>query len=171
MPNEDEVTTHEEIVEEVQEETYEPQEDIEELKKKLATLEAQKEHWREKATKAVERKPEVVNSPANTLTPGDLIAITNAKINAEDMDRVDWFAKSNGISLREALEHPEMKAILEIRNEQRQSAIASNVESVRRGSAKMSEETLLNNARMGKLPTTDDEIEALVQAQSKYRRS
>jgi hypothetical protein len=169
MPNEDEVTTQEEIVqeEEVYEEQVEQQEDVEELKKKLATLEAQKEHWRRKAAEKKETVQEVQSSL--TLSAGDMMAIKNADLAPQDMDLVEKFAKDNKLSLREALAHPHAKAILAYESELRNTAVATNVENVRRGSARIDPETLLNNASMGKIPTNDDEIEALIQAKRKYR--
>lgn len=165
MPNDEEVITQETDTEttentEVEEQEQET-ESIEDLRKRLATAEAQKEHWREKAKAA---------KPANVgLSAGDIQAITNAKIRPEDMDRVEWFARANDISLREALEDPEMKAILALREERRATAVATNVENVRRGAVKMTDDTLVQNARFGKLPTSDDQIEQLISAKLKRK--
>ena len=173
MPNELEQQVEQEVeqVEEVPQEEAQPEVNLEEklaeLEKKLATTVAQKEHWREEAAKA---KKAPAPTPTMNLSPGDMLAVQQAKITeADDMDRVAWFADSNGISLREALVHPEMKAILALREEQRRVAVATNVESVRRGSVKINDETLLQNASMGKIPTADDEIEALVSAKFKRK--
>lgn len=157
--NDTETTENTEVVE-VEDEI----ESLEDLKKRLATAEAQKEHWRKKATE----KPAPAPAPKNGLSAGDIQAISNAKIQPEDMDRVEWFAAANSISLREALAHPEMKAILALREEQRNTAIATNVENVRRGTIKVTDDTLLNNAAMNKLPEADDQIEQLIAA--KYKR-
>lgn len=167
MPNDSEVITqendNEEVVVEEVEEVVEI-ETLEDLKKRLATAEAQKEHWRKKANE----KPTEV--PAHTgLSAGDIQAISNAKIQPEDMDRVEWFASANNISLREALSHPEMKAILSLREEQRNTAIATNVENVRRGTVKVTDDTLLNNAAASKFPESDDQIEQLIAAKFKRR--
>jgi hypothetical protein len=171
-PNDNEVITQENDTETTENNTEEvvvedvPEiESLEDLKKRLATAEAQKEHWRKKAT---EVKTQVPTSPKG-LNAGDIQAITNAKIQPEDMDRVEWFASANNISLRQALEHPEMKAILSLREEQRNTAIATNVENVRRGTVKVTDDTLLNNAAINKYPTTDDQIEQLIAAKFKRR--
>lgn len=143
----------------------EEEETVESLKKKLANTIAQKEHWRTKATE----KKEAPAPSKNGLSAGDIQAISNAKIQPEDMDRVEWFAAANNISLRESLAHPEMKAILALREEQRNTAIATNVENVRRGTVKVTDDTLLNNASMNKFPESDDQIEQLIAAKFKRR--
>lgn len=162
MPNEEEVV--QEVVEEQVEEQVQEVDEVEELRKKIATLEAQKEHWREKANKPVKEETPQYQG----LSAGDLMAIKNADITEKDMDLVEKFAKDNGMPLRDALHHPHMKAILDYEKEIRNTAIATNVESVRRGAVKVSDDSLIQNASMGKLPTTDDEIEQLVNA--KFRR-
>lgn len=155
--NDTETTENTEVEEVVEIET------LEELKKRLATAEAQKEHWRKKAN---EKPAEQLQTG---LSAGDIQAISNAKIQPEDMDRVEWFASANNISLREALSHPEMKAILALREEQRNTAIATNVENVRRGTVKVTDDTLLNNVAANKFPETDDQIEQLIAAKFKRR--
>lgn len=143
-------------------------EDVDDLKKKLATAEAQKEHWRKKAT---EKKPEVEQErvSSNSLNAGDMMAIKNADLDPQDMDLVEKFAKDNNISLREALSHPHAKAILAYEAELRTTAVASNVEGVRRGTVKVTDDTLLNNASANKLPTTEDDIERLISAKMKQK--
>jgi hypothetical protein len=164
---ENEIEQVQEVVEETQEEVIEEvqEESVEELKKRLATLEAQKEHWRDKANKTVEVKP----SPRLGLSAGDLMAIKNADIEEKDMDLVEKFANDNGLPLREALHHPHMKAILAYEKEVRTTSVATNVENVRRGAVKVTDDTLISNAMNNKLPTTDDEIEQLIHAKFKRR--
>ena len=114
-------------------------------------------------------KPTPMKTESRNLSPGDLLAVMNAKINEDDMDRVERFAISEGLSIREALKNPEMKAILDLREEQRNTAIATNVEGVRRGSVKITDDTLLHNASAGKMPDSDDDIERLIAAKMKYK--
>lgn len=163
MENDIEVPVEETQAKEVIEEVAQPS--VEELQKKIDELTSQKEHWREKASKVVE-KP--VQKYESAYSAGDLLAIQQAKLTeAEDVDKAEWFAKAKGIPFREALNDPEFKAIINLRQEQRNSAIASNVDSVRRGVVKITDDTLLQNAQMGKIPTADDEIERLVHIKSK----
>jgi len=149
----------------------EPEESAEELKARLAKAEEVANNYKIRAEKAEARakeEKEEVKSPLN-LSAGDMMAIKNANVDPEDMDAVEDFAKWRKISLREALVHPEMKAILDYRNEIKTTTVATNVENVRRGATKINDETLVMNASMGKIPTSDDEIEALVAAKFKRK--
>lgn len=105
----------------------------------------------------------------NSLNAGDMMAIKNADLDPQDMDLVEKFARDNNISLREALAHPHAKAILAYEAELRTTAIASNVDGVRRGTIKVTDDTLLQNASANKLPTTEDDIERLVSAKMKQK--
>jgi ribosomal protein L19 len=161
--------TTENIEEDIELEEVE-EEDVQDLKKRLATAEAQKEHWRKKALTEKQQKPAPTQATTfPNLSPGDLVAISNAKINEEDMDRVARFAQSEGLTIREALKNPEMKAILSLREEMRTTAIATNVEGVRRGSVKLNDDALLYNAQSGKLPTSDDDIERLIALKIRHK--
>lgn len=171
MENETEIITQEndseeEVeLEEVEEEQEEQEESVEQLKKKLATLEAQKEHWREKANKP---KEEVVVQNSS-LSSSDLLAVMKANVHEDDMERVEKFAKMEGVSIKDALKNPELKAILSLREEQRNTASATNVTNVRRGSVKMTDEQIIANAQAGKLPEDDDAIARLVAAKRKLK--
>lgn len=162
--NDTEQTENTEIVEEVVEEAEVVEESVEDLKKRLATAEAQKEHWRKKAN---EPKKEVEAQPG--LAPADLLAVMNAHVHEDDMERVERFAKSESTSIREALKNPELKAILALREEQRTTATASNVTNTRRGATVTPEATLISNARAGKLPESDADIERLIAAKLKEK--
>lgn len=154
--------TTEEVVEEV--------EDIESVRAKLAKAEEIAENQRIRAEKAEARAKEKKVEPSNTsLNAGDMMAIKNANIDPQDMDLVEKFAKDNNMSLRESLMHPHVKAILAYEEELRTTAVATNVESVRRGASKISVDRLLENASAGKIPTSDDEIEALISAKLKRK--
>lgn len=138
---------------------------IDELNKKIATLEAQKNHFREKASK----REALETSTRADMSPADLVAVMNAGVHQDDMERVERFAISEGISIRDAVAHPELKAMLDVRNEQRNTAVATNVENVRRGASKVSADTLMQRANKGDIPSGDDEIEALVAAKAKFK--
>lgn len=155
----EEAAVKEDLLEE--EVTTEP-ESAEDLKKKIQTLEAQKNHYREKASK----REALETSTSASMSPADLVAVMNAGVHQDDMERVERFAISEGVSIRDAVKNPELQAILDVRSEQRNTAVATNVENVRRGNAKASAESLLNRANKGDIPTNDDEIEALVAARS-----
>jgi len=168
----------EEIVEEVVEEqvSEEPVEEeapveevesneptIEQLKKQVATTTAQKNHFKNQ----LEKRAPLETSTKADMSPADLVAVMQAGVHADDMERVERFAISEGVSIREAVVNPELQAVLDVRNEQRNTAVATNVENVRRGASKVSAESLINRANKGDIPSTDDEIEALVSAKLK----
>lgn len=172
MTNDEEVITQETDTEttentevEAQEEVVVEEDSVEELKKRLATAEAQKEHWRKKAGE-VKKAPE----SASTFSSADLLAVMNAKVHEDDMERVERFAKMEGVSIREALKNPELKAILDLRQEQRTTASAANVSNVRRGAVKTSDDALIANASAGKIPDNDEDIERLIAAKMKASR-
>jgi hypothetical protein len=158
------------VAPEVTEEVVEEVEDIESVRARLAKAEEIAENQRIRAEKAEAKAKERKVEPTNTsLNAGDMMAIKNANIDPQDMDLVEKFSKDNGLSLRESLQHPHVKAILAYEEELRTTAVATNVESVRRGASKMSSEALLQNASAGKIPTSDDEIEALISAKLKRK--
>ena len=158
----------EETVEVVDDEVEESEEEetIESLKKKLATTVAQKKHWRDIA----EKKDTVATSTSDSsLSSSDLLAVMKANVHEDDMDRVEKFAKMEGVSIKDALKHPELKAILSLREEQRATSNAANVTNVRRGSAKLSDDAIIANAQAGKLPENDEDINRLVAAKLKRK--
>ena len=140
-------------------------ESIEDYKKRIATLEAQKNHFREKA----ERREALQTSTRADMSPADLVAVMQAGVHADDMERVERFAIAEGISIKEAVRNPELQAMLDVRNEQRQTAVATNVENVRRGASVPSADSLMQRASKGDIPSSDDEIEALVSAKMNYK--
>jgi hypothetical protein len=168
MENESEVLTQEtEQIEEVAEEQVveaeAERENLDDLQKRLATTTAQKNHYKEQ----LEKRAALETATRASLSPSDLVAVMNAQIHEDDMERVERFALSEGVSIREAVKSPELKAMLQVRAEQRNVAIATNVENVRRGVSKVSDDALVSNASMGKIPDSDDEIARLISAKMK----
>lgn len=142
--------------------------EIAELKAKAAKadeLEAKNKQLYERAKKAETKEV----PQEGTLSPADLLAVMKADVHEDDMERVERFAKMEGISIREALKSDELKAILSIRAEQRATAAGANVSNVRRGPTKISDEVLLDKAAKGDLPDSDAEIERLIAAKAKQR--
>ena len=152
-------------VDESIEEQPEPKESIEDYKKKIATLEAQKNHYRDKANK----RDALETSTRADMSPADLVAVMRAGVHQDDMERVERFAIAEGISIKEAVTNPELQAMLDVRNEQRNSAVATNIENVRRGASVPTGEALIQRAGKGDIPSSDDEIEALVSAKLNNR--
>ncbi len=117
----------------------------------------------EKAAKSV-KSVEAPVQKTGELSPKDMLAVVNAKVAEEDLDEVVDYAKFKGISVTEALKTSAIKATLAERSEQRNTAVATNTGTARRGSTQMTGEALLSNAAAGKLPESDSEIERLIMA-------
>ena len=131
--------------------------------KEKADLELKNKQLFERAKKA-EAKP---TAQAQGLATSDLLAIMSAKVHEDDVERVERFAKSEGLSIKEALKSKELKAILGIRNEERETAVATNIATTRRTAQKPTAEVLLEKASAGQLPDSDDDIAALMAAKQK----
>lgn len=161
-----EVTETEELeLDEIIDES-EPEESVEELKARLAKAEEIANNQRIRAEKAEKAKKETVQEPAtqSQISNADAMALIKANVHEDDIDRVERYAKAEGLSLREALATSELKAILAVRTEERTTAAAANVSSVRRGSSKPTPEAILTSAKAGNLPDSDADIEALMLA-------
>lgn len=131
--------------------------DVEALKKENETLKAQKEHWRKKAETKVE-------APTQTegLSQKDVIYLAKADIHENDVDEVTKYAQKMGVSVKEA--HEFYKPILNERNEERKTAQATQTKGGSRGSSKTSGDDLINQASIGKLPESDEDINKLAEA-------
>lgn len=122
--------------------------EIEELKKNM-----------EKKPSSNEQKP----SNDENYSIKDIRALND--IADEDLDDFMDLSKKFGLSPYEAKQNKDVQAILRSRAEERKTAEATNVGSGRRGSSKISGESLLEKASLtGKLPESDKEIEAMAKA-------
>lgn len=148
-----------EVVED-EEEEYTPRE--KQLYARLKKTEAE--------LKAKKTAPEAQTPASNSnLSTSDLLAVMNANVHEDDMERVEKFAKMEGISIKESLKNPDLKAILDRRAEERTTASATNVTNTRRGSTKVSDEVIVANASKGRLPEDDEGIERLIAAKRKLK--
>lgn len=147
-------------------------EDVETLKKNLATAIAQKDHWKTKATKAapvveekkeakVEAKPEAKDTG---LSQTDLYALVKADVPEEDISEITDYAKLKNITVAEALKSNVVKTILSEKKEERATAAAANTAKAKVGTASVSTDTLLANARKGILPDNDEDMTRLIKA-------
>lgn len=164
--NDTEVTenTNEESVDNT--ETEETDVDIEaEVKKATAPLYARMKKAEEEAREAKAKLAQTSGKTDKTsaeLSQKDVIYLAKSDIHDDDMDEVLKYASKSGVSVKEA--HEYLKPILAVKNEQRQTALAANVGTSKRGSGKISGDVLLDKARKGDLPTNDDDIDRLIQA-------
>ena len=170
--------TAEEIVLETTEETVADEtteENVEDVKAKLSKAEELANSYKIRAEKAerlakaqkVEVKPEVSKPNMSTR---DYIALVNAKINEEDIQEVEDYAKYKGISIADALKVGVVKTLLAEKEEMRKTAQATNVSNARRSSATVSPETILAKARKGDVPDGEDDIEKLVRSRKAYNK-
>ena len=158
----EEVTPEVTETEEVLEEEVETEESIDEIKEARQKAEELANNYKiraEKAEKLAKVKPPV---DANTLASKDLVAIMNAKVPEDDIDEVVEYAKYRKTSISEILKDPIMKATLDLRAEERNTAVASNTNTSRRGSTRVPDDVLVSNASRGKMPENDAEIARLM---------
>jgi hypothetical protein len=150
---EDTLVTQEEVVEESEEVDWKA-----EAEKQKQIAENQKIRA-EKAEKKAKEKPEQVD----TLSAVDLIAVSKAGIEPEDIEEVIDYAKFKGVPIHEALKSSVVRATLAEKAELRKSAEATNTGSARRASSVVSDEQLVENARQGSLPESDADLRRLTQ--------
>ncbi len=156
---------------EVPEEDTPEEESVEDLRARLAKAEEIAENQRIRAEKAESAKK--VEKPAKNvdLSAADIVAITKANIEPEDIEDVLEYARFKKIPLHEAIKSSVVKATLAEKAEHRKSAAALSTGPARRGTTAVPEEALLSNARTtGALPESDADINRLVQARLKSRR-
>lgn len=174
----DNANTTEEAVLETAEASTEPTETVEEsvddIKARLAKAEELNQSYKiraEKAERLIKEKKEAVSEakPVN-LNSSDLYALLEAKVSQDNISEVEEYAKYKKISISEALKSSTLKTILAEKDEQRKIASATNIGTSRRGSSKVSDEALISNARSGKLPESDEEINRLIKARMGYKQ-
>ncbi len=120
-------------------------------------------NYKVRAEKAEKKSKETVQTETRDgLSNKDVIFLAKADIHEDDMDEVlDW-AKFKKVPVSEA--YKQLKTTLQVRTEERKSAQVSNTNNARRGSSKVDGETLISNARAGKIPESDADITALLKA-------
>ena len=139
-------------------------EDVESLKKKLQTLEAQKNHWKKKATEkeAEPVKKEVKQIPKkeskqDNLNPLDLYALMEAKVPKEDIEEVIKASKLLGKTISESLQDPIVQGILKSKEEYRRTADATATQSKRSGAKQISDDEIMRKASKGEVPEAGSE--------------
>lgn len=150
-------------------------ESVEEYKARLAKAEELANNYKiraEKAEKKAKEAPEQrqSNRKESDLSTMDIIALSKANIEQEDMAEVLEYAKFKGISISEALKSPTVKGIIQEKSEMRNTAIATNTGGAKRSSGKVSDETLLSRASNGNIPESDEELDRLVRLKMQPKR-
>ena len=108
-----------------------------------------------------------VNPEANEdmLSQKDMMAFIRAGIDDDDISVVTDYAKLKGITVSEALNSTVIKGILAEKEEERRTAQATSTGNTRKGSSKPSPTQLLEKAKKGEMPESDEDMAALVKAQ------
>lgn len=123
----------------------------------------------EEQAKAKADKP-VPSQKQDGLTPIDTIALINAKVfEKDDIEFVAEYAQFKKIPVSEAIKSSVVKSELAQRQEQRQTAEATATGNVRRGSGKVTDEQVWQQAQEGKLPD-DPEVLARARFASKLKK-
>lgn len=154
-----------------EETTEEPTDNVETLKEELEKAKEYGKNQKIRAEKA-EKKAKDVEPPKedpepskdDSLSQTDVISIVRSNIDDDDIPYVQKFANMEGISVTEALKSDDLKELLSNRSEKRKVASATNVDTARATSHKVSDETLIANAEKGKLPDSDKDMVRLVKA-------
>ena len=162
-------TTEEKLDPDLTTDTEPNSEKVEDLKARLTKAEELAKNQKIRAEKAeklakekLEEKPK--ETPKDTLSDSDMFALLKNNIHEDDVERVKKFAKADEITVAEALKSDELKAILDLRSEQRATAGATNVGATRRTQVKVSGDELINQAKSGKFPESDSDIARLMEA-------
>jgi len=153
-------------------------ESIEELRERLAIeAEARKKaeevanNYKIRAEKAEKVKkvvqPSATEKTNSDLSSTDLYAMMKNNVELEDFSDVTDYAKFKGISVQEALATGFVKTLLSEKAGQRNIANATNTGSARRGTARLSDEAIVDNVNKGILPESDEDIMRYVKARSR----
>ena len=98
----------------------------------------------------------------SSISTKDLYALTKANVSEDDISDVEEYARFKKISISEALKSSTLKAILSEKEENRLVANATSVSNSKRTSGKISDESLLDKARKGDMPSNDSDIVRLI---------
>lgn len=125
----------------------------------------------EKALKAVQSKKVEEVAPKNTsdISYKDILSL--ADVHEDDREYLLEESKLRGKSISELKKDPYMQIILKTKNEERQTAQATNTTGARRGSSKQTDEQLIENFHKGIVPESDEGIRRLAEAQMNLKRA
>lgn len=122
----------------------------------------------ERAKKAEEELKKIKQSQSpkedktETLSAKDALLLAKGNIELEDVDTVVDYAKFRKMNISEALQDSTLKSIIADRVEERQTAKATQTKG--RSAPKVSSEALIEQARRGNVPDSEDDIEKLTNA-------
>lgn len=154
-----EETSEEETNEEVEEQEEEKQEEKKDWEAEAKKWEAiaKRNKDKQKATK-----------PAD-LTSSDVIYLAKADIHEDDIEYITELAKNNKLSLKEA--HKQFQPLLDVRNEERRTAQATETKSGRGKKPSTGDDYLRKAEETGEIPTDDKSMQDMILArQNRFRR-
>lgn len=111
----------------------------------------------------VKKTDATIEKKSSDLSQADLIFIAKTDIHQEDITELVEYAKFKNIPLADAFKDGIMQGILAGKAEARKVAEGTNTGGGKRGNAKVSDESLLENARKGKMPESDADLSRLTQ--------
>lgn len=157
--------TPEEVEVEAAEEETEEEVD---WKAKAEKAEELANNYKARAEKAEKKAKSVkAEAPTSSLSTVDILALSKANIEPEDIDEVLEWANFKKISVVEALNSSVLKATLAEKSEQRKSAQAVNTGATRRGTSSVSDDRLLADAEKGIMPDSEADIARLARLRFK----
>lgn len=161
-------TTEEIVIED------EVEENVENIKAELAKAKELADNYKVRAEKA-ERKSKgekVEKNEEQSLSTKDTLALVSAKVSIDDIDEVQRVAKILGKSISETLRDKTMQSILAERNEERNTAVATQTGKTQRGVSKVTGADLLSKAELtGEVPDTEEGLQNIFLARQARRTS
>lgn len=106
----------------------------------------------EKKTPKKETKEDKWQDDSSTISQQDIITLSRAEIDEDDIPEVLEYAKFKSISIKEALNSSILKATLKEKEEERKTAQAMNVKTQRPGQKGASDPEILKKLSDGEIP-------------------
>jgi len=169
MDNEEQVNDETLEVETEAEVEEQEEESIEDIKARLAKAEELANNYKVRAEKAEKKGEKPTKIETNGLSTKDILALSKANIEDDDLDEVLDYAAYKKLPIHEALKSSVLKATLAEKAEHRKSAEAVNVGATRRASGVASDDSILANARKGIMPESEDDIARLARLRFKHK--
>jgi len=116
----------------------------------------------ERAAKTAKPAGEEAPKTPDNLSIRDFRALQD--VPEEDIEEVIDFAKFKNISVSEAKKHPAVQSLLKTREEERKTAAATNTGTTRRAVSRNTPDAILERAKAGQLPESDEDIQKLAEA-------
>lgn len=118
-----------------------------------------------------EAKPTVEQeAKTNNLSNADMYTLIKADVPEQDIQDVVEYATLKKISIADALKSPIVKNILKEKSDERKIEEGTHSGASRRGNTTVNDDTLLENARNGKMPENEADMDRLIAARLKAKK-